>query len=96
MRYWLDWLLREVLVLAALNVIVAGVGLWGLIFKVRLAPAVASGVALAAFVVLSILNVASARRHAQPGRALLWPLLAVYEVLAAGAGWAIWALGAAA
>jgi hypothetical protein len=94
-RYWLDWLLREVLVLAGLNVLVAGIGIWALIFKKRLVPSVAVGVALLAFVGLSVLNVASARRHAQPGSAVLWPMLAVYEVLAAGAACAIWSLGRA-
>ena len=95
MRYWLDWLLREVLVLAALNVIVGGIGIWGLILRVRLAPSAAMAMAATSFVVLSSLNIASARRHAQPGKSVLWPLLAVYEALAAGAAWTIWALGAA-
>ena len=95
MGYWYDWLLREVLALAALNIIVAGIGVWGRIL-VRLSPAVASGVAITAFVGLSLLNLASARRHAQPGRGVLWPLFLIYEVLAAGAAWAIWTSGAAA
>ena len=96
MKYRLEWLLREVPVLAGINVTVLGVGIWAHILAVHLDPAIASSLALMVFVGLTSLNAASARLHRRGRGVVSWPLLGFYELLAVGAAWAIWSVGSGA
>lgn len=90
MRYWIDWLLRESIAVIAINALALGGALLARRFGARPDPTTAAVIAASAFLMLTVLNVASARRHAEPSRALYWPGFALYEALAVAAGWAIW------
>ena len=78
--------------LAGVNILAAGIGVFGHILGWQPSRQLAAILAAALFVGLTALNTASACRHAREGRRILWPLLVFFEVLAVGASWSAWSL----
>jgi hypothetical protein len=88
----LDWLLREVTVVGALNVLAFGPVAVLHASSVRLDGATTAACSATTLLVLTVLNVASARSHAREGALLSWPVFAILEalsVIAAASWWAV-------
>ena len=96
MKYWIDWLLRESMAVVAINVLTLIVALLSGRLGAHLEPTIAVFAGTSVLVALTLLNVASARRHAEPGRRLYWLGFAIYESIAVAATWATWSLRAVA
>lgn len=91
-RTRLDWLLREVTAVGALNVLAFGPVALLRASSARLDSATTLACSATTLLVFTVLNLLSARSHAREGALLSWPVFATLEALsliAAASWWAV-------